>query len=175
MPYQDPDDEDPNAVCHLDGKSPWTFGDGELNPDLVPSSGLKRRQDAMYSAVPPYHPSYGQAEDRDEYDSTSSGGDHATGSLRRRYASAGGTRVRRGSYGEIEVQEMDREEMLKKWMGDENAAHSGPGDPQQRDMNLSHLQEQGRYQAYTPEVTFESVDDSGEDEGRGRLRERVIG
>lgn len=173
LPHQDPDDEDPNAVCHLDGKSPWTYRNGELNPDLVPSSGLKRRQEAMYSAVPPYHPSYGQAQENrrwrdDEYDSASSGGDHATESLRRRYASASGTQVRRGSYGEIEVRPMDREEMLKKWIDDEYEVRSSNGGPQQRDMNLSHLRKQGRYQAYTPEVVVDE-DSSGDEGQRPRL------
>lgn len=121
----------------------------------------------MYSAVPPYHPSYGQVQengrwrDDEEYDSSSSRGDHATGSLRRRYASASSTRIRRGSYGEIEIRVMDREEMLKKWMDDEYEARSGNGDPQQRALNLSHLREQGRYQAYTPEVAIDE-DSSGD-------------
>jgi len=136
----------------------------------------------MYSAVPPYHPSYGQTQenggwgDGDETDSASSGGDYTTGNLRRRYASAGGTRVRRGSYGEIEVRAMNREEMLKKWIDDE---HEGPptnGGPQQREMNLSHLHEQGRYQTYTPEVASDTLDeDSSEEEQRRRLGDRVIG
>jgi len=129
----------------------------------------------MYSAVPPYHPSYCQGEERgrwrdDEgYDTGSSGGDHATGSLRRRYASASGTRIRRGSYGVIEVRPMDREEMFKKWIDHEYEARSDNGDPQQRDMNLSHLREQGRYQAYTPEVAVD--EDSSGDEGQRRLRD----
>ena len=118
----------------------------------------------MYSAVPPYHPSYGQAQengtwrDDDEYDSASSGGDYATGKLRKRYASAGGTRVRRGSYGEIEIRAVDREEMLKKWMDDEQGARSGNGGPHQREMNLNHLREPGRYQTYTPDPIFDSLD-----------------
>jgi len=138
----------------------------------------------MYSAVPPYHPSYGQAQgngngngrwrddDDDDYDSTGSGGDYATGSLRRRYASAGSTRVRRGSYGEIEVRTVDREEMLRKWMDDEYEARPGKGGPQQRDMNLSHLHEQGRYQTYTSQVDFDSLGDgSSDDGGQGRLHD----
>jgi len=73
----------------------------------------------MYSAIPPYHPSYVQAQENGkwidnaeygEYDSATSGGDYATGSLRKRYASAGGTQVCRGSYGEIEVRPVNREE-----------------------------------------------------------------
>lgn len=128
----------------------------------------------MYSAVPPYHPSYGQAresgrwEDGDDYDSASSGGDYTTGGLRRRFASASGTRVRRGSYGEIEVRAIDREEMLKTWLDDEYDARSSNGGPQQKDMNLSHLREQGRYQTYTSEVVF---DEDSEDDGRERLRD----
>ena len=125
----------------------------------------------MYSAVPPYHPSYGQAEESgrwrvdDEDDSASSGGDCATGNLRRRYASAGGTRVRRGSYGEIEVRGMNREEMLKKWMDDEH-----------EEMNLGHLREPGRYQNYTPEAASDSLgEESSEDERRRRLGEKVVG
>jgi hypothetical protein len=136
----------------------------------------------MYSAVPPYHPSYGEAQengkwrDDDEYDSASSGGDYATGKLRRRYASAGGTRIRRGSYGEIEVRAMDREEMLKGWVDDEHGARSGNGDPQQREINLSHLHEQGRYQTYIPEAASDSLDEGrSEDEGWRGLDERVIG
>lgn len=128
----------------------------------------------MYSGVPPYHPSYGQAQENgrwrdDEYDSDSSGGDHTTGSLRRRYDSASGTRIRRGSYGEIEVRAMDREEMFKKWIDHDYEAPSGNGGPQQRDMSLSHLREQGRYQTYTPEVAVD--DDSSGDEGQRRLHD----
>jgi hypothetical protein len=136
----------------------------------------------MYSAVPPYHPSYVQAEesrrwgDDGEYDSASSGGDNATGNLRRRYASAGGTRVRRGSYGEIEVRPVGREEMLKTWIDDEHETRSGNGGPQQREMNLGHLREPGRYQTYTPEADSDSPDEEeSEDEGRRQLGERAIG
>ena len=73
----------------------------------------------MYSAVLPYHPSYVQVQENGkwidnaeygEYDSATSGGDYATGSLRKQYASAGGTQVCRGSYGEIEVRPVNREE-----------------------------------------------------------------
>ena len=116
----------------------------------------------MYSSVPPYHPSYGQAQengrwrDDDEYDSASSGGDYTTGTLRKRYVSAGGTRVRRGSYGEIEVRAMDREELLKTWIDDEHETHSGNGGPHQREMNLGHLREPGRYQTYTPDAVSDS-------------------
>src|SRR5258708_18043421 len=116
----------------------------------------------MYSAVPPYHPSYGQAHgnerwrDGDEHGSASSGSeaqDYTTEHLRRRYAGAGGARIRRGSYGEVEVRAMDREEMLKKWTDDEYNAYSGNGGSQrERDMNLDHLHKQGRYHTYTPEV-----------------------
>lgn len=56
---------------------------------------------------------------------------------------------------------MDREEMLKKWMDDEYETRSGNGDPQQRELNLTHLREQGRYQAYTPEVAVDE-DSSGD-------------
>jgi hypothetical protein len=63
---------------------------------------------------------------------------------------------------------MDREEMLKKWMDDEHETHSGNGGPQQRELDLTHLGEQGRYQAYTPDVVDE---DSSGDEGQRRLRD----
>ena len=139
----------------------------------------------MYSAVPPYHPSYVQAQengkwidngDYGEYDSASSGGDYTTGNLRKRYASAGGTQVCRGSYGEIEVRPVNREEMLKRWIDDEQEARSNDGVPQQRGINLGHLHEPGRYQTYTPEAASDSLDEeSSEDEGRRRLGERVIG
>jgi len=119
VPHAPLDNEDDNSVSLLDCKSPWTYGNDHLDPGLVPSSSLKRWQDAMYSAVPPYHPSYIQARENGkridnpeygEYDSASSGGDYATGNLRKRCASAGGTQVRRGSYGEIEVWPVNREE-----------------------------------------------------------------
>lgn len=45
---------------------PWTFGNGGINPDLLPSNTLLRRHHA-----PPYHPSY-DAEELESNASTSS-------------------------------------------------------------------------------------------------------
>lgn len=45
---------------------PWTYGNGDINPNLMPSNTRKRKH-----AVPPYHPSY-DAEEQGSNASTSS-------------------------------------------------------------------------------------------------------
>jgi len=99
----------------LNTSSPFTYGDGQFNPELIPSnrtSRLKRR--GVGSRVPPYHPSYRQPEEPEsepsELESDIDSGESDS------MAEAGlGPRVRRGSEG-LEVKTIDREEILRRYI-----------------------------------------------------------
>jgi len=109
--------------------SPWTYENGSLNPELRPynsqirSSQSRKRHsintDNAVSDFPPYHPDYGGVDRH----SISSGSVSSDPDLREPEISGNGTasvRVRRGSEG-YEVQSLDREEMLRRYIQDQVA------------------------------------------------------
>ena len=112
-PYAYEHEEATSLGQRLNSSSPFTYGDGQFNPELVPSnreSRLKRR--GVGSRVPPYHPSYRQREDDDEEDSehsvSLSGSDSEAEPVL-------GPHIRRGSEG-FEVKPIDREEILRRYI-----------------------------------------------------------
>jgi palmitoyltransferase len=116
--------------------SPWTYDNGTVNPTLEPSNTRLRQQkkhkrqvqdqDFGKSPLPPYHPDYdANAMDASEdSDSASEVSDHTT------------PFVRGGSEG-YEVQSVDREDMLKRYLKDIG-------------------QEPGRYHRYIPSPDSDS-------------------
>ena len=112
------DDED--HVLELPA-SPWTYENDGLNPHLQPhmrrriASVTKRRKRSLsdgnaVSAVPPYHPDYGElvdeAEESDSPSSVTSSEDEALSHQPRSF-------IRRGSEG-YEVQPIDREALFRQ-------------------------------------------------------------
>lgn len=118
--------------------SPWTYENGDLNPDLTPSnarglSSMRRR--GPVANVPPYHPDYVASTTAGDYNSSS-----VTDSDEERYSGGGpGHHIRRGSEG-YEVQPVDREEILRRYI-------------------MTRGEEAGRYKRYVPEP--DSASDSG--------------
>ncbi|KAI0348281.1 zf-DHHC-domain-containing protein [Trametopsis cervina] len=154
--------KDPRAVEHSDHKfelpkTPWTYENGELNPDLRPSSSALRklsesttarrkgRPKEPISAVPPYHPDYKPPGDDGGF-SDSPGTAHSSSEEEEEEEDddddddvpLGHSRafVRRGSEG-YEVRTIDREDMLRHHV-------------------VSQMGEPGRYNVYVPDPSSES-------------------
>jgi palmitoyltransferase ZDHHC6 len=115
--------------------SPWTFENGDVNPDLQPYN-IERRQASIthrrkkrngYSSLPPYHPDYqgsGAESEGESIESSEDGDYHSNG------------RPRRGSEG-IEIKPVDRDEMLRRYLAEIGETP-------------------GRYHRYIPQVESES-------------------
>ncbi|KAG2117985.1 DHHC palmitoyltransferase-domain-containing protein [Suillus discolor] len=127
--------------------SPWTYENGDVNPNLRPSNSQlrgvngnrhKSTQDPV-SVLPPYHLDY----EVPEVD-THSGRPYSPGndSDYSEEGYSGAIRVRRGSEG-YEVRPVNREQMLQEYVQD-------------------RINEAGRYQVYEPEHTLETSDDDFE-------------
>lgn len=139
--------------------SPWTYDNDGPNPALMPSnSQLRSRKrgrrggsgDGGVSAVPPYHPDYEEAQDRqDDGDGDGAYYHHANDDddddEGRRFAEYEHQRrtahVRRGSEG-YEVRAIDREQLLAEYIS-------------------SRGQEDGYYRRYVPEPPSETESESG--------------
>lgn len=118
-------------------ESPWTYENGNLNPNLHPpgASALTTRRRSRgatnkptISSVPPYHPDYKSPSDHESFSDEETVPSRRTGRL-----------VRRGSEG-YEVRTIDREAMLRQHVTEQ-------------------MQEPGRYNIYMPDPPSESDDD----------------
>ncbi|KAL4070666.1 zf-DHHC-domain-containing protein [Scleroderma citrinum] len=117
--------------------NPWTYDNGNVNPNLQPSNSSTPASRGYTSALPPYHPDFdgdSSSRARQSYSSDSSDRDD----------DYQGVKVRRGSEG-YEVHSLDREEMLKRYLE-------------------SELTREGRYQLYGPDPSSEYDNDSISDE-----------
>ncbi|KAG2350756.1 zf-DHHC-domain-containing protein [Suillus weaverae] len=138
---------DPTLANQLPFKlpdNPWTYENGDVNPNLRPSNGRlrgvngnrhKSSQDPV-SVLPPYHPDYedpGVDARPGRLYSPDSDSDYSEEGC------SGAIRVRRGSEG-YEVRPVNREQMLQEYVQDQ-------------------ISEAGRYQVYEPEHTLESDED----------------
>lgn len=149
------------------------------------------------AAVPPYHPSYNENNAEPEgygSHSTSSSPDRESFSSNeyRDLDVAGeppepatadddievrGMRMRRGSEG-LEMQLPDREAMLRNLLREEDGHNTDPP-LEEPPVDLSHLQDAGRYQSYQPdeedpwEMEMDSSEEEELEEPRGRSRQPV--
>ncbi len=93
--------------------SPWTYGNGSINPDLAPSNSKARstkrrvRRVAHHSTLPPYHPDYQEG--------ASSGYDYEEDSDSSFEEEQRRPLVRRGSEG-YEIRPTGREDMLQSYL-----------------------------------------------------------
>ena len=129
--------------------SPWTYENGSVNPDLIPSNSARLRSksqrskrddmDGVYN-LPPYHPDFnedttGTQETNHPYEDRHSD-DEAEADACPNHSRM---HVRRGSEG-YEVRPVDRAEMLRQYMEELNAVPD-------------------RYNRYEPEPYSESEDE----------------
>ncbi|KAI6047901.1 DHHC palmitoyltransferase-domain-containing protein [Pisolithus marmoratus] len=126
--------------------SPWTYGNGSVNPSLRPSSSNIREpygRHAYTSALPPYHPDYEESCSSRPLQHSSPDSDPDLEGY--------GVRLRRGSEG-YEVRPLDREEMLRRYIE-------------------TQVSEEGRYQVYEPDPSSEHENgfDSDQDTHGGEL------
>lgn len=143
---------DPTLANQLPFKlpdSPWTYENGDVNPNLRPSNGQlrgvngnrhKSSQDPV-SVLPPYHPDY-EDPGVDPHSGRPYSPDSDSDYSEEGYS--GAVRVRRGSEG-YEVRPVNREQMFQEYVQDQ-------------------IDEAGRYQVYEPEHTLETDEDFEEDE-----------
>lgn len=153
--------KDPNAHAALADdddhvlqipSNPWTYENGDLNPNLQPPSARRRVSGMMkrrtgrssngnaISAVPPYHPDYRPPGDDEGFSdsppsvatSYEDEDEHPDQPRKRKL-------VRRGSEG-FEVQAIDREAMLRQHV-------------------VNQVTEPGRYNVYMPDPPSESDDE----------------
>ncbi|KAG6865758.1 hypothetical protein C0991_011955 [Blastosporella zonata] len=115
--------------------SPWTYENGDVNPDLEASNShrraaTKRRKQLGVSSLPPYHPDY--QEGAEVVESTDESSDDEYDARR--------PLVRSGSEG-YEVRPVDREELLRRYLAEEGM-------------------EPGRYKYYIPTPDVDSESDS---------------
>jgi len=120
-------------------KSPWTYDNEGVNPNLRPSnsSTLAHGHQVYTSALPPYHPDFDgdcSPRARQSYSPDSSDIDD----------DYQGIKVRRGSEG-YEVHPLNREEMLRKYLEAE-------------------VSREGRYQVYGPDPSMGDDNDLISDE-----------
>lgn len=141
------DDDDHELILP---ETPWTYENGDLNPNLAPSnsrrksSSARRRRRVPIANVPPYHPDYvepntttfrdGVPENSDGYETVSEEDNDEYVDKER-----SGHIVRRGSEG-YEIRPVDREEILRRYIA-------------------SRSEEAGWYNQYVPEPGSDS--DSG--------------
>lgn len=107
--------------------SPWTYGNGNVNPNLRPSSSDKREfygRQAYTSALPPYHPDF-------EENSSPRPVQYLSPDLDTDLEGYGGVKLRHGSEG-YEVRPLDREDMLRRYIE-------------------TQVSEEGRYHVYEPD------------------------
>ncbi|KAI6135556.1 DHHC palmitoyltransferase-domain-containing protein [Pisolithus croceorrhizus] len=107
--------------------SPWTYGNGNVNPDLRPSSSNTPKfysRQAYTSALPPYHPDF-------EENSSPRPPQYLSSDLDTDLEGHGGVKLRHGSES-YEVRPLDREEMLRRYIE-------------------TQVSEEGRYQVYEPD------------------------
>jgi hypothetical protein len=154
-PYKEPAYTGPAHDFSKDS-SPWTYGNGILNPTLEASNAYRRSQNSHgRSNVPPYHPAYrppaepGARDDSDDEQQTSSTPsrrsfssdefDHPVDEEEDEMDPWVRPLVRRGSEG-FEVREPNREEILRNYIE-------------------SRGEEAGRYRRYVPEGATASEDE----------------
>ncbi|KAG1754926.1 DHHC palmitoyltransferase-domain-containing protein [Suillus paluster] len=126
--------------------SPWTYENGDVNPNLLPSSGKLRavngnRHKDPVSALPPYHPDY-QDPGVDAYPERPYSPDSDAGYSEDGYS--GAVKTRRGSEG-YEARPVNREQMFQEYV-------------------QSQINEAGRYQVYEPEHSLEGDEDFEEED-----------
>ncbi|KAG2368853.1 zf-DHHC-domain-containing protein [Suillus spraguei] len=128
--------------------SPWTYENGNVNPNLRPTNGqlrgvngnhYKSTQDPI-SVLPPYHPDYTDP-GVDAHPGRPYSPDSVSDHSEEGYSEV--VRVRRGSEG-YEVRPVTREQLFQEYVQDQ-------------------INEAGRYQVYEPEHTLESDEDLEED------------
>jgi palmitoyltransferase ZDHHC6 len=146
-PPKDPSIVGPGHTFKLP-ENPWTYENGDLNPNLQPSSSIRRlsnstatrrktnRPEERISSVPPYHPDYRPPGEESENEVTASR--HELSEDDEDDIPLGHSRrlVRRGSEG-YEVATIDREQMLRNHVAD-------------------YMEEPGRYKVYVPDPSSES-------------------
>lgn len=134
--------------------SPWTYSNGDLNPNLQPGQPRRRKKRVKtHAEVPPYHPDYVKESDTESYedDVASSGDEYEEGEPPRR-------KVRRGSEG-FEIRPVGREDMLQRYM------------QEQGDVVTSEVDR--KYNRYVPEPhSSESEAETDEDDRPLGLRTR---
>ncbi|KAF8921983.1 DHHC palmitoyltransferase-domain-containing protein [Mucidula mucida] len=140
-PPRDPIVEPPPPPGFNLPDSPWTYGNGSINPDLAPSNSKARstkrrvRRVAHHSTLPPYHPDYQEG--------ASSGYDYEEDSDSSFEEEQRRPLVRRGSEG-YEIRPTGREDMLQSY--------------------LEQIGETpGRYHRYIPQEDSESESEEEED------------
>lgn len=115
-PYAQEHEEAISITDRLKSSSPWTYGNGQFNPELTPSNRSRRlKHRSNGSRVPPYHASYSQIVEEDIDDSEL---ESESSSIPEQDFSP---HIRRGSEG-YEVRTIDREEILRRYVasrGDE--------------------------------------------------------
>jgi palmitoyltransferase len=138
--------------------SPWTYDNGDVNPNLRPTNGqlrgvngnrYKTMQDPV-SVLPPYHPDY-EDPGVDTHPGRPYSPDSDSDYSEEGYS--GAVRVRRGSEG-YEVRSVNREQLFQEYVED-------------------RISEAGRYQVYEPEHTLESDEDFEEDEFEENIDEHI--
>lgn len=145
--------------------SPWTYENGSVNPNLIPSNGARLRakkrgppnedMDGVYN-LPPYHPDFQEGGmQQPQYYEEDMDGESDDDEETDAYFDSNRPRVRRGSEG-YEVLPIDREEMLRRYMEEMNEAS------------------QDKYVRYVPEPDSESEEDSGDDRPLGAALARTL-
>ena len=144
-------DASPMHNTNITDKSPWTYENDSLNPNLQPSNSQSRRRNVSQtsipgaSSLPPYHPDYKGDQGACNPGNDESGDDQES-------APRGQLQVRRGSEG-YEVRPEEREEMLRRY--------------------LTELGEKpGRYLRYIPQP--ESEESTSEDDVPLARRKEII-
>lgn len=133
----------PNGT--ITDKSPWTYNNDSLNPNLQPSNSQSRRRGVSQtptsgaSSLPPYHPDYKEG-DQGYYTPGPGSNEGDENSDEQGSAPRDKLHVRRGSEG-YEVRPEGREEMLRKYL-----AELG--------------EEPGRYVRYIPEPSSEESEEN---------------
>jgi len=128
-------------------ESPWTYENGDVNPELVPSNARRRKgrnMDGVYN-LPPYHPDFQEGASYPD-DAYSEGSEDDTEEEYPHFSSnSGKVHVRRGSEGYEVRPPASREEMLRRYMEELN-------------------QVPDRYVRYVPEPHSESEDEEDEED-----------
>lgn len=142
--------------------SPWTYENGNFNPNLRPSSSTLRAvngnrhksQQGPVSTLPPYHPDY-EDPGVETYPSRSHSPDSDLENSEEGYS--GAVKVRRGSEG-YEVRPVNREQMFQEYV-------------------QCQINEAGRYQVYEPQRALEGDEDFEDEDGdfEGELSGEVVG
>jgi hypothetical protein len=149
-PYRDPPVKERPI-----GSSPWTFGENELNPALVPSNSSRRATST--ADVPPYHPSFGSREYNSDA-STSSSPERESHSSNE-YLPIGAEGSRRRDGWQMEDEEVDHPGMRMR-RGSEGWEATMPD-------RFAQLRDEAPLEA------FAVVDETPDDLNRGRKLSRI--